>query len=44
MSNAIAVIAVLISIAALVYSRLQAVYSRRQLELGERVRKEAAEP
>ncbi|MFD5118950.1 hypothetical protein [Streptomyces sp. NPDC058385] len=44
MSNALAVIAVLISILALVYSRLQAVYSRRQLELDERVRKEAAEP
>ncbi|GFE24139.1 hypothetical protein [Streptomyces nigrescens] len=44
MSNAIAAIAVLISIAALIYSRLQAIYSRRQLELGERVRKEAAEP
>ncbi|MFJ6543507.1 hypothetical protein ACWDO7_12415 [Streptomyces sp. NPDC003656] len=44
MSNAIAVIAILISIAALLYSRLQAIYGRKQLELGERIRKEAAEP
>ncbi|WP_393099836.1 hypothetical protein [Streptomyces sp. LN325] len=44
MSNAIAVIAILISIGALVYSHLQAAYSRRQLKLGERVRQEAAEP
>jgi hypothetical protein len=44
MSNAIAAIAVVISIAALVYSRLQAIYSRKQLELNERVRREMAEP
>jgi hypothetical protein len=44
MSNAIAALAAVISMAALIYSRLQATYSRAQLELGERVRKEAAEP
>ncbi|MFC4495486.1 hypothetical protein ACFPA8_15245 [Streptomyces ovatisporus] len=44
MSNLIAGLAVVISIAALVYTRLQVVYSRQQLALGERVRKEATEP
>jgi hypothetical protein len=44
MSNFIAGLAVIISIAALVYARLQAVYSKKQLKLGERIRREATEP
>jgi hypothetical protein len=44
MSNAIAVLAVFISLGALAYTRLQVVYSQKQLKLAERIRKEASEP
>ncbi|MFD4583187.1 hypothetical protein [Streptomyces sp. NPDC058434] len=44
MSNLIAAMAVVISLAALAYSRLQAVYSGKQLKLAEQVRKEANDP
>lgn len=44
MSNLIASLAAIISIAALAYTRLQAVYGKKQLKLGEQVRKEATEP
>lgn len=44
MSNLIAALAVIISLAALAYARLQAVYSRQQLKLAERIRREASEP
>ncbi|GAA4995286.1 hypothetical protein GCM10023205_80440 [Yinghuangia aomiensis] len=44
MSDAFAVVAVIISLGALGYSRLQALYSRKQLLLAERIRKEATDP
>ncbi|MFE2478240.1 hypothetical protein [Streptomyces sp. NPDC059389] len=44
MSTLLAVIAVVISLVALGYSHLQAVYSGRQLRLNERINKEANDP